>query len=232
MKWYYAVGDRRVGPLDEHVMRQLAEQGTISSSTLVWHEGLTDWIAAADSEIGKFLSNMPPPVRSDQSPAYQSGEKPGYFQNPESLRTLWLLWIILFAAGFVVSFIIYGIGALLIIPGGIIGFVLLYRFWFIIQPGEPRTTPGKAIGYLFIPFYNIYWLYVAWVGLAKDMNETCRKYNITATVNEGMALAYYILVLLSWIPYVGFVTAIVGFIIEAIVMKQLVEASIKIIRSG
>ena len=43
MNWYYALNGSQQGPVPEHELAQLAAAGTISSSTLVWREGLADW---------------------------------------------------------------------------------------------------------------------------------------------------------------------------------------------
>jgi hypothetical protein len=64
-----------------------------------------------------------------------------------------------------------GLGVQLIAILGILGFaqflivqsiytfVILWKMWSSIQDGNARTTPGKAIGFLFIPFFNIYWIF-------------------------------------------------------------------------
>lgn len=39
--------------------------------------------------------------------------------------------------------------------------LLLYKAWDAIRDGVTRITPGKAIGYLFIPVFNVFWLFVA-----------------------------------------------------------------------
>jgi hypothetical protein len=46
---------------------------------------------------------------------------------------------------------------------------LLYNFWTIIQDGFASTTPGKAVGFLFIPIFNLYWYFRAFYGLSKDI---------------------------------------------------------------
>ena len=43
--------------------------------------------------------------------------------------------------------------------------------WAAIQDGYARTTPGKAIGFMFIPFFNIYWMFQAIWGYSKDYNN-------------------------------------------------------------
>ncbi len=39
---------------------------------------------------------------------------------------------------------------------------LVYRMWAQIQSGHPRTTPACAVGFLFIPLFNLYWIFVAY----------------------------------------------------------------------
>jgi len=53
----------------------------------------------------------------------------------------------------------------------VLDFILLYNFWKTIQDGRASTTPGKAIGFLFIPFFNLYWVFRALYGLARDQNR-------------------------------------------------------------
>jgi len=230
MNWHYIDNDRQVGPVDEMRIPELVKSGTFTKSTRVWREGMTDWAAAINTELAKYLMVAPPPFRSVTPPPTYSGVQPEYLRRPEVLRTMWLWWIILCAVGYPLCFVFF-IGIPFIIVGAVIGYILLYRFWFLIQSGTPRTTPSKAVGYCFIPFYNFYWWYVAFVGLAKDMNAFCREKDVAAKVDEGMALTYFILMLTTMIPFVGFVTAIGGLVVGAIMQKQFVEASIAIINA-
>jgi len=59
--------------------------------------------------------------------------------------------------------------------------VLLYFFWDSIREGEKtRITPGKAVGYMFIPFFNLYWSFQAYVGLSADMQSYITEKKISA----------------------------------------------------
>ncbi len=44
MDWYYAVGGERFGPFDQGAFDQLVAQGRITGVTLVWREGLDEWV--------------------------------------------------------------------------------------------------------------------------------------------------------------------------------------------
>jgi len=43
MKWYYADGDRQMGPIEEEEFLSLVESGRVKPETLVWRDGLSDW---------------------------------------------------------------------------------------------------------------------------------------------------------------------------------------------
>ena len=60
----------------------------------------------------------------------------------------------------------------------ILPFVLLYKIWAIIQIGPVRTTPGKAVGYLFIPYFNLYWIFRVFLGWSRDYNRVLSEYGL------------------------------------------------------
>lgn len=53
-----------------------------------------------------------------------------------------------------------------------------YRMWNAINDGKSRMTPGKAIGYLFIPVYGIYWMFQVWGGFPADYNAYLNRYHL------------------------------------------------------
>jgi len=44
LNWYYARGDERMGPLDERQFGELLASGVVRDDTLVWREGMADWM--------------------------------------------------------------------------------------------------------------------------------------------------------------------------------------------
>ena len=44
MQWYYAVGKKKVGPLEKAGIEKLAKEGIITPETLVWTEGIEGWL--------------------------------------------------------------------------------------------------------------------------------------------------------------------------------------------
>lgn len=96
-----------------------------------------------------------------------------------------------------------GIGIILVMGGSLLHSlsfipvcINLYRAWSCLQPGGlARTTPGKGIGFLFIPIFNLYWLFMAFNGLAKDWNQTTSTYSdlqAAPKLSEGVFLTFCI----------------------------------------
>jgi hypothetical protein len=75
------------------------------------------------------------------------------------------------------------------------GYLILYRSWHVLQPGGARTTPGQAVGFMFIPVFNIYWIFNAYVGWSTDWNRIRRSYpNLQSapTASGGMCIAAFV----------------------------------------
>jgi hypothetical protein len=86
------------------------------------------------------------------------------------------------------------LGLAAILYGSSIWYLLLYKAWVVIQDGKASTTPEKAVGYIFIPLYDFYWVFRAWYGLARDYNRYVARYAFKAfKMREGLFLAFCIL---------------------------------------
>ena len=57
-----------------------------------------------------------------------------------------------------------------LVLGILIELTLYYRMWAAIQDKEASIRPAKAIGFLFIPVFNIYWMLNMLIGFAEDYN--------------------------------------------------------------
>jgi len=94
----------------------------------------------------------------------------------------------------------------------IIWMIKLHRAWKVIQslrlndPTEAgMPTPGQAVGLLFVPVFNLYWMFVATVGLVRRVNRflIVRKRNISQ-MSQSTPLALCIsAIVLGWIPATG-----------------------------
>jgi hypothetical protein len=120
--------------------------------------------------------------------------------------------------------LLFGLSCIPMLYGAIFMVVLWYKSWAAIQDGHARTTPGKAIGFLFIPFFDFYWLFQAVWGLSKDFNAYLQRNSIPAPrLPEGVFLAYCILCFTTWIPILGLVLLVVNCIMALIMVSALCD---------
>jgi hypothetical protein len=244
--WYYIHNNQRIGPVDENILRALIRNGTVARQTPVWKEGMQEWCQAGMTELQTQFASVPPaPPSYSGLGAYPTA---ALSYTPDSFKTLWLWFAWLAGLGLPLYLIWVGLllliarttrvdyvlllnwfGLVPLVTGLVVNYILLYRFWHVIQSGTARTSPGKAVGFCFIPFFNLYWLYVAIVGLAVDMNNYCNERNMQCPrVSEGLALIEYILVLITLVPGLGLITAIAGLVIWIILYKQFADTAARI----
>lgn len=57
--WYHAIGANQFGPFTYAEMEQLAFNGKLNPSDLIWKEGFPDWIASSEVK-GLFAAGLPP----------------------------------------------------------------------------------------------------------------------------------------------------------------------------
>jgi len=227
--WYYNVNNQPTGPIDDAVMQNLVKSGAITATTLVWQEGMAQWQTLGATSLAPLVpvaTTPPAPMQSyqpTQIPAYGMVVKPAAVQIKEMNDMFMWYWICLIGI-----LITAGLSA---VASAVLFYIILYRSWGLIQDGYARTTPGKAVGYCFIPFYNFYWIFEAIPGLVKDMNNFIARRNLPIQrMDPGLATAYCILSLVSVIPYVGYVTAVAAFIIQIVLLKKIKDTSVAIIQ--
>jgi hypothetical protein len=84
---------------------------------------------------------------------------------------------------------------LVLIAYGVISAVWLYKIWKWFPP-EQRTSklwsgyisPGTAVGFLFIPYFNIYWMFVVYLGIADILERMQVTYPTTKPAPKTLAL--------------------------------------------
>ena len=71
MKWYYAVGKERMGPMEDEEFEACINDGTITEKTLVWNKNLSGWTRLGELEDypGKEEKQPPIPDLSVDSPS-------------------------------------------------------------------------------------------------------------------------------------------------------------------
>lgn len=115
-----------------------------------------------------------------------------------------------------------GILALLFIVPMILNLVftaiLHYKCWNAIPQGYARMTPGKAVGYLFVPFYGLYWLFPSIGGLGSDCEMLAKSVGRKKIGNlKALGLTLAIVMCVSWVlggvPILGLFLSIGQFVI-------------------
>ncbi|MBO7707588.1 MAG: DUF4339 domain-containing protein [Thermoguttaceae bacterium] len=96
-----------------------------------------------------------------------------------------------------IAFSSYGLAALSMLFSVAMSFVLVHRFWCAIQPHHASTTPARAVGFCFIPFFNLYWIFVCYFVLARDINAVLPE-DCCARADEGNALTFCILAVIPF----------------------------------
>jgi hypothetical protein len=71
------------------------------------------------------------------------------------------------------------LGVIILIVSVVIYLRIIYRMWTAVQDGHASTTPGKAVGLLFVPFFNLYWIFKVNLGFAQDYNALVDRHGLT-----------------------------------------------------
>jgi len=113
----------------------------------------------------------------------------------------------------------------LFIFGTVMLMILIYKLWAAIQGGPARTTPGKAVGFSFIPFFNLYWIFQVYWGWAQDYNRYADELGLPLPrVSEGLGLAIGILMVASIVPIFGMLAGIAGLVAQIIFLNSACDA--------
>lgn len=116
--------------------------------------------------------------------------------------------------------IFLAIGFILLMIGMIFFYMIIFHVWkFIIEkenyfgitPSIP--TVGKAVGYLFIPVFNFYWLFKGIGKLPIDINSVAKRLELNKFVPDNLGYGIALLSLIGFIPYVGYITSVINLLI-------------------
>jgi membrane protease subunit (stomatin/prohibitin family) len=61
--FYVAVGQNQAGPFDMGALQQQVASGTLTRNSLVWKNGMAQWVKASEvAELATLFANVPPPL--------------------------------------------------------------------------------------------------------------------------------------------------------------------------
>jgi hypothetical protein len=123
------------------------------------------------------------------------------------------------------SLILLAMAGLLLIYGIVVMCVLVYRMWAAIQDGHARTSPGRALGCLFIPFFNFYWAFQAFRGFAKDFNAFVSRHSLKAPrLSPGLLTAYAVLTVGAVVPVLGLLLTVANYFVLLVMVSRVCDA--------
>ncbi len=108
--------------------------------------------------------------------------------------------------------------------------ILHCRCWKAVPEKIARTSPGMAVGLLFVPFFNFYWVYVSYMGLAEDSAKALgRPPNARGLgITLGIFFNTSMLILLP-IPLINSLLLAVYFVVWVIYTLKIVSAANELI---
>jgi uncharacterized membrane protein len=97
--------------------------------------------------------------------------------------------------------------------------IFIYRMWDAINDGTTRPKPGQAVGFLFIPYFNLGWIFIAISKFPYEYNRYITRHNLAVQpMKKGIHIALPI-VDLAWI----LVAIIMGFTVMFQVMFDMMR---------
>ncbi len=115
-QWYYVNDEDQVGPLAKDQLIRAVEKGIVKPDTLVWRNGLKDWVEASQVKFLSFASANPFAVTgrdSDEEEDEEQEEDPRQKKKKKRKRveygSFWNRFVGNFVDNFIVSIIFYAI---------------------------------------------------------------------------------------------------------------------------
>lgn len=249
------VGQKQ-GPVDEQLLKVLVSHGAIVPNTLMETED--GYQCMARTIPGLFGPVSPPSIGTMAMPPAQlsqpTSEQTIKILNSSfhqlGISTLICFMIISMQLALLLVFIIKGqgdedfmaflamavqllglFGCIFLLVAIICMFVLLYQLWKQIPASIASTTPGKAVGLLFLPIFNLYWIYIAFRMLSVDMNKALQLRGILHRVSEGRGMSLCVLCWACLIPGVALLVMLPAMIVMIFFFKSVKDGAIILLKS-
>lgn len=211
----YYILDNQNQQMGPFTIDQLRLKG-MTRNTLVWRQGLANWTEAYLVEDLNELFLIPPPPLAQQTNytqqnPYNSNYNVGsninnnIYDENFPISSLSLQQIHNYKSHFFREEFNTAVGIIL--------HFLTFGIFTFIQVGLMHSKlpkikqddfgSGKAIGFMFIPFFNLYWIFMFYVRLTRRINFQYKLRNISLPLSSGFAIATCILML---IPYINIIS--------------------------
>jgi hypothetical protein len=145
--YHIAKDGKQTGPLDEETIRQQIATGALSTSDLCWCGGMDDWQSIGTVFSFAQQAGAPPPLTSRAGSTTSS---------PHQLTTFPV------AVAVLLHYVTFGIFTLVWLN-------LMHGKMDRVRTDDPSA--GKAVGFCFIPFFNLYWIFFTYQRLCLRIDE-------------------------------------------------------------
>ena len=113
-------------------------------------------------------------------------------------------------------------------PGALAVTMLIFAliYYGLVHGNLPKRRPddpgaGKAIGFMFIPFFNIYWVCFFWVRLCTRINDERARVGLAPTAPRGLVIAILCCYLGMFIPILNILAGIAIMVMLLIAIIQI-----------
>jgi hypothetical protein len=174
--YHIAKDGKQTGPIHEETIRQQITTGTLNTSDLCWREGMAEWQSIGTVFSYTQKAGEPPPLTSRTGATTSC---------PHQLTTFPV------AVAVLLHFLTFG---------------LFTMFWLNLMHGKmcrvraDDPSAGKAVGFCFIPFFNLYWIFFTYRRLCLRIDEQRDLYGLPPSNLRGLATMACIFQL---IPYIN-----------------------------
>jgi len=156
-QWHYIINDKQAGPISAGELKLMVSTGQLTSQSLVWREGMSEWVAAGTLP-GLFVPQNPYAATASVAPmdfGVSSNRPLVYGGFLERFAAAFIDGIITTGLGFVVGLffgIVMVIGgqqdqSILEVVGNLIGMVIGWLYYAIMESSSKQATLGKmALG--------------------------------------------------------------------------------------
>lgn len=187
-KYYVQHENQELGPYSEAQLRERLTSGEINFLDLCRNQQMSEWSPINQTlrfEPVKSLPPTPSPISSKASSPPLAGST--FSRETPPTKINWLPALIFYgqASAFYIFSELASLGdneylagvlsliaLAFYIPALILFCILHYKCWCAINKSHRATTPGKAVGFLFIPIYNLFWAYTTWPKLVDGLNSS------------------------------------------------------------
>ena len=204
MNLYIGKDGKQLGPFAKEQVLPMVEAGLFSPTDLGWHDGIPNWIPLHEL-LGVSLpasSHPSPPLLPSTEATRNTASRPASSLTKSTkeeaaaqtikvdLAMRWLMTST--GAGVLLEFApnrhFLVMAIISTVFEAIYCSILHYRCWSALPERFRATTPARAVGFLFIPFFNFYWAFVTWPKLVKGL-EAWEKSRGRASTENLHALA-------------------------------------------